>query len=121
METQEYKTRIEKMLEEITKELKAIGIHNPENPDDWIAVPENLNGKEADLNDAADKVEEWNERRALVATLETRYNNIKIALLKIENDSFGTCEVCDKQIEEQRLDANPVSRTCIGHIEETLK
>ncbi len=119
METQKYKIRIEEMLKEITEELKTVGVHNPENPDDWVAVPEHLSGNEPDLNDAADNVEEWNERRALVATLETRYNNIKKSLVKIEEGSYGTCEVCKKEIEERRLDANPVSRTCMEHIEVT--
>lgn len=119
METQVYKTRLDEMLKEITEELKTIGIHNPEVEADWIAVPEDINVKAADPNDAADKVEEWNERRALVATLETRYNNIKKGIARIEDGSFGTCGVCGNEIEPDRLEANPVSQTCKAHIEES--
>ena len=117
MKTQAYKKRLEKMLEDITEELKTIGIHNPENPTDWVAIPEELNVKQADLNDAADNVEEWNERRGIVATLETRYNNIKKALDRIADRSYEKCEVCDAPIEAKRLDANPTARTCLAHIE----
>jgi RNA polymerase-binding transcription factor DksA len=120
METQTYKTRLEEMLKEITEELKTIGIHNPENEKDWVAIPEDIGKKEPDPNDAADKVEEWNERRALVATLETRYNNIKEALSRIEEKSFGKCAVCKIEIETDRLDAHPVAKTCKAHIEETV-
>ncbi len=113
-----YNARLEEMLTEITKELSAIGIHNPENPSDWIAVPEELDAEEPDQNLAADSVEAWDGRNALVATLETQYNNIKRALAKVESGTFGACEICGNQIEEKRLTVSPVARTCIEHKEE---
>ncbi len=115
--TNKYKEVLEQKLVEITEELKAVGIHNPQNPSDWIAVPEELDAEEPDENLSADAVEAWNERTALVATLEKDYNGIISALARIEKDAFGTCEICGKQIEEKRLDANPISRTCIEHRE----
>lgn len=116
--TTQYKNQLEEMLVKITEELKSVGIHNPDNASDWIAVPQDLDAEEPDLNLAADAVEAWNERTALVATLESRYNGIVSALARIENNTFGTCEVCTKAIEEKRLNANPIARTCIEHIEE---
>lgn len=113
-----YKTRLEDMLIKITSELISIGIHNPKNPSDWIAVPADLDAEEPDLNLAADNVEAWNERAALVATLEPQYNGIVSALARIESKTFGICAVCKNPIEEKRLDANPIARTCIAHIEE---
>ncbi len=115
---EKYKNRLEEMLTSITDELQTVGIHNPENPTDWIAVPEELDAEEPDLNLAADTVEAWNERTALVATFESRYNGIKAALARIEAHTFGVCEVCGATIEEKRLEANPIARTCIAHIEE---
>lgn len=120
METETFKVRLQEMLEEITEELKTIGIHNPENEADWVAIPEDIGTSEPDPNDAADKVEEWNERRALVATLEARYNNIKNALSRIEKNEFGMCAVCGKNIEEDRLNANPTAPTCKAHREENV-
>lgn len=118
METQQYKTQLEELLQNLTKELAAIGIHNPENPDDWVAVPEDTDMQEPDPNDAADKVEDWNERRSIVATLETRYNNIKAALDRIEKGTYGVCAVCQNHIEKDRLEANPAANTCKVHLEE---
>jgi len=115
---QTYKPRLEEMLKEITEELKSVGIHNPNNPSDWIAVPQDLDAEEPDANLAADAVEAWNERTALVATLESRYNGIVSALARTQNNTFGKCEVCGVEIEGKRLDANPIARTCIAHIEE---
>ncbi len=120
MSNPEYQARLKSMLEEITTELQSIGIHNPENPSDWIAVPEDLDAEEPDENLSADSVESWNERTALVATLEPQYNNIKAALVRIEEGTFGICEICKAPIEEKRLEANPVSRTCMHHMDETI-
>jgi RNA polymerase-binding transcription factor DksA len=115
--TAKFKERLEKLLSEVTGELKGLGVHNPENPSDWIATPEALT-MEPDPNDAADRVEDWDERRALVATLEQRYNNIVRALKRIETGTYDTCEVCGKPIEEDRLEANPAARTDKTHREE---
>jgi RNA polymerase-binding transcription factor DksA len=120
--SEKYKARLAEMLADVTNELASVGIHNPENPSDWIAVPEDLDAEEPDLNLAADSVEEWNERSALVATLEKRYNDVTGALNRIKKGTFGMCEMCKNPIEEKRLDAIPTARTCIAHLaeEETL-
>lgn len=115
LDTSTYKKTLEEMLTQITTELKTVGIHNPENSNNWEAVPDAIT-PEADPNDVADRVEEWDERRSLVATLETRYNNIVRALRKIEGGTYGTCEVCNKTIEEDRLNANPAARTDKEHM-----
>ena len=39
------------------------------------------------------------------------------ALKRIEENSYGKCSVCGKNIEEKRLDANPFAETCIKHME----
>lgn len=112
------KARLEEMLAALTKELQAIGIHNPDVKEDWIATPEGTEVGEADPNVGADRVEEWDERRAIVATLEVRYNNITRALSKIENGTYGTCEVSGKEIEADRLEANPAARTCKEYMDQ---
>lgn len=114
----DYKTALTTMLEALTEELKTVGIHNPENASDWIAVPDEVDPNEPDDNLAADVIEEWDERQALVATLERRYNDITRALQKIEEDTFGTCEICKKEIEVDRLTVNPAARTCKEHMHE---
>ncbi|MCD5382023.1 MAG: TraR/DksA C4-type zinc finger protein [Candidatus Pacebacteria bacterium] len=119
-DTAQYKARLETMLSELTKELETIGIHNPTNPSDWIATPEGTDHKEADPNVAADKVEEWDERRGTVAVLETRYNNIVRALKKIDEGAFGICEVSGEPIEEDRLEANPAARTNKAHMNDEV-
>ena len=118
IDTHEFKTKLEAMLAEITASLAEIGIHDPTNPENWVAVPEGVGVGEADPNVGADRAEDWNDRRATLAELETRYNNIARALKKIENDTYGVCEISGSSIEEERLEANPAARTCAAHMNE---
>lgn len=111
-----HKAQLEEMLADLTTELKTLGIHNPEVSEDWIATPDNSTTGEADVNVSADRVEDWDERRATLATLETRYNNVKRALGKIETGTFGICEVSGEPIEADRLEANPAARTNKAHM-----
>jgi len=113
------------LLEEkatLTKELETLGVENPQTDKDWIPTPGEPADREADLNVAADRSEEWEERRGTLDVLETRLNNVNRALAKIEGGTYGVCEICDEIIEAERLDANPAARTCTAHIddEETL-
>lgn len=112
----DYTRELEELLDNVTKELKSIGIHNPENPADWIAVPEGVDANESDTDLVADVVEEWDERSALVATLERQYNDVNRALKKIAEGTFGTCEICGGAIETERLEVNPSARSCKAHM-----
>lgn len=38
---------------------------------------------------------------------------VKEALERVENDTFGICEVCGEEISEERLKARPVTTLCI--------
>lgn len=100
------------------RELRGIGWQNPANPNDWEATEKNMDvmAPMADPNESADKIEEYNENRAIVDELEIRYNNVKRALKKIEDGTYGRCEVDDEEIEEARLMANPAARTCLKHL-----
>lgn len=116
MDTLKYKEQLEANLTELQKELSSIGIHDPSNPQSWIAIPEGVDANEPDIDMVADVVEDWDERRATVAALETEYNNITRALEKLAHGAYGTCEVCGAPIEEDRLGADPAARTDKAHM-----
>ena len=42
---------------------------------------------------------------------------VENALSRIENGTYGKCEVCGEQIEEQRLQALPYATLCMEHAE----
>ncbi len=70
----------------------------------------------AEPNEAADKIEELDERGEEVTTLSARLADVRRALQSFDEGAYGVCEVCVKKIEEERLEANPAARTCIEHM-----
>ncbi len=110
--------KLTKELTNITKDLEELGIQNPQVPQDWIATPSEKLQTEADTNITADRTEDWQVRRAEVAVLEKRYNNIVRAIQKIKEGNFGVCEICGEKIENDRLAIHPAARTDKAHMEQ---
>jgi len=104
--------------ESIENELATIGRINPDNPKDWEATPGDINEHSADPNKLADNVEEYEARTATLKELENSLKDINDALKKIEEGSYGICEISGEQIEQDRLEANPSARTCKAHLNE---
>ena len=117
MNTTHFKEKLEKELKLLESELKTVGRINPENPADWQAKQTNLNVTNADKNELADQIENYEGNTAILKQLEIQLNDVKHALEKINAGTYGTCEVDGEPIPEDRLEANPSARTCIEHIE----
>ncbi|MEA2112694.1 MAG: TraR/DksA C4-type zinc finger protein [Patescibacteria group bacterium] len=118
MDTKYYKEKLLEELNILEKELGNLGTINPDNPNDWVATGNtetNQDEDHSDPNDNADDQEEFSERHAILNDLEVRLNNIKTALESIKNNTYGKCKVCGKDIEKERLEANPAATTCIEH------
>lgn len=113
----EHKAALEAERAALTEELNQIASYN-EQTGDWVAIPDQTELGDADENVEADATEEWNERRALMTQLETRYRNLERALEKFAAGTYGTCEISGEPIEAERLAANPAARTCLAHKEE---
>jgi len=116
IDTQYFKQKLEKERERLEKELGSIGRINPSNPKDWEPVPAKMDIMDADKNEKADAVEEFGTRTAIEIPLESRLNNIKAALKRIENNNYGICSVCEKEIGNDRLEANSSATTCKEHL-----
>jgi DnaK suppressor protein len=111
-----FKEKLEEEFILVEKELNEIGRKNPDNKADWEAEP-STDVDSADPNETADKIEEYEENTAVLKELEIRYNDVKDALAKIENGTYGQCEISAEPIEEERLIANPAARTCKKHMQ----
>lgn len=111
-----YEDKIKFELETVQKELQTVGRKNPANLADWEALPEKMDILNSDDNEVADSIESYEENTAILKQLEIRFNELKTALEKIKNDSYGLCEVCKTTIEPDRLEANPAAKTCKKHI-----
>lgn len=117
IDTDKYKTRLEEELKLLETELATVAKINPDNKADWEPKETDMNVSTADANELADKREQYKENDAILYDLEIRYNNVKLALKKIEEGTYGICEIGGEEIEEDRLDANPAARTDKKHID----
>ena len=112
----EIKGKLEAERDTLMEQMADMGKLNPETGE-WEATPEEMQAPEADPNEMADRFEDFEERSSMIRTLEPRLNNVLRALKNINRESFGKCEVCKKEIELARLEANPAARTCKEHLD----
>jgi len=95
----------------LKEELGALG--RQDTSGEWIAIPQSQdNGPEPDEADQADFAEDFESKIARLGSLETRYNQVRSALDRIEKGTYGICLKSGKTIEEDRLEANPAAETC---------
>jgi RNA polymerase-binding transcription factor DksA len=65
--------------------------------------------------DSGQVAAEQGEHRALVGRLEEPLADVDRALAKLDDGTYGKCEVCGEDIADARLEALPASRYCINH------
>jgi RNA polymerase-binding transcription factor DksA len=116
-DVQRFKAALLAERSQLEQELERVGRRNPTNPADWEPEPEALDISEADRNETADRIEAYEENSAILKELEARYQAVKLALDKIEQGTFGTCEISGEPIELDRLEANPAARTSKAHMD----
>lgn len=97
-------------------QLASIGRKNPDNSADWEAVATGLDDDNADEFDVAEDLENFENNKAELDALEIQLNNVKVALKKMDEGKYGLCEVCGKEIENDRLEVNPSAKTCKEHM-----
>jgi len=79
---------------------------------------------EVDIDIDGDEIDEI--QGSLIASISSQLSfrdsqkllQIQNALQRIEEGNFGTCENCEEQISEKRLEVNPYFTTCISCAEE---
>ena len=115
---QGFRTALEKERALLEKELSSLGKRDPSNLSDW--VPAKAAGDEfgADRNDNADIFEDMQDANAAINELEGRLNTVAAALEKMDNGTYGVCEVSGEDIELDRLTANPAATTCKAHMQD---
>ena len=113
-----FKQKLEAEKANLEAELGTIGRKNPDNQADWEATGTSLDVLKSDENEVADTIEEYEGNTAIVKNLEKSYNEVLRALGKIENGTYGICEISGDPIEKERLEANPAARTSLAHVGE---
>lgn len=115
MNTDTWKRLLEEEKEKIESEMGHMGQKSSRVPDDWETAPEEETGGEPDLADQADIIIDRENKAAIFADLEARYDTVLAALHRIAQGVYGTCEVCGAPVEEARLTADPSATTCVAH------
>lgn len=67
----------------------------------------------SDREDNATEVDQYTDNLSIEVTLEKRLQEIIEALERMEKGTYGFCENCQKEIDIERLRANPAAKTCI--------
>ncbi len=65
--------------------------------------------------DTAQVSAEQGENQALAAQLRDQLDDVEHALARLDEGTYGTCEVCGKPIGDARLEVMPATRFCIDH------
>ncbi len=63
-------------------------------------------------SEEADEAEEFSGNMGQVLALKERLNDVNRALIKIEHETYGVCEQCQKEISLDILRQDPESRLC---------
>ena len=65
--------------------------------------------------DSSQVAAEQGEVRALAANLQSLLSDVERALTKLDEGTYGSCEVCGQPIAPARLEAMPATRYCVQH------
>lgn len=115
--SQLFKKRLEDEKTRLEAELLTVGRKNPDRQGDWEPTePADLDVDTADEEEVAESIGAFEDNAAILTQLERQLLDVNNALKNIENNTYGLCEVCQKEIEMDRLEANPAARTCKTHI-----
>ncbi len=84
-------------------------------------IEDHIQNPQDDLNehweDQAISYRQNDMRKNLMSEGRQSLIYVENALSRIENGTYGECEVCGEQIEEQRLEALPYATLCMEHAE----
>ncbi len=68
-----------------------------------------------DFSDRAQVAGEVGANLTLAAALRTQLEMVDRALVRIDEGSYGTCEICGQVIGAERLDVLPMTSRCFTH------
>ena len=113
---QQLKDQLKEEREEIVEELKSFAKEDDDIEGNWDSIYPDYNqgdaGGEVKENEAME-VEEYSSRLPIEHSLELKLKAINLALKKMEEGNYGTCEKCNEPIDKERLKAYPAARTCV--------
>lgn len=102
----------------LVSNLKTMAYQDEQNPSDWVPIRENLNisdGEAVESLELAEEIQEFESQTATVKELESRLNEVKAALERIESGDYGIDEIDGSPIDQARLNVNPAARSSVSN------
>jgi RNA polymerase-binding transcription factor DksA len=65
--------------------------------------------------DAASDAFEREKDFAILGRVQSELEDVERALQRLDEGTYGTCEVCSRPIDDERLQAMPAARFCLEH------
>lgn len=115
MDLNYFRKKLEDERDRLENQLKSVGQKNPAIAGDWESKKPEFNAQVSDENEMADVFEEFETDASIEAAIENQLNEVKNALRRIEEGTFGKCIMDGKPIDPERLEANPSSARCVQH------
>lgn len=107
---EELKNQLEKEKEELEKNISRIARPVNKKEGDYEATFDEIG---TDREDNATEVDQYSDNLSVETTLEKSLQDVLDALERIDKGTYGLCENCQKEIDIERLKANPAAKTCI--------
>ncbi|MEK9147897.1 MAG: TraR/DksA C4-type zinc finger protein [Patescibacteria group bacterium] len=117
---EKFKAQLLAEKERLEKELTSFAAIDPKMRDDWdttfpASAPRSSSMSHGALEEQADIREEFETELAQEQALELRLREVRLALERMANGTFGQCRSCGRPIPEERLLANPAAEYDIEH------
>jgi DnaK suppressor protein len=107
----QFKEALQQEKSKLEQELSTFATKDESIENNWDA--KHIAQEDTDMEERADEVTEYDNKLSLEHTLELKLKDVVMALAKIEDGSYGVCEKCGKEIEEERLQACPEAKLCM--------
>ena len=112
IDTAQFRTRLEEEKARLERSIEFLERENPGSLSDELGEVSD-GGADNHLGDTATATFDRELDGGLEEGAQQTLRDVEDALRKIEEGSYGTCEVCGKPIGAERLSAIPWARLCI--------
>ncbi|HUG33080.1 MAG TPA: TraR/DksA C4-type zinc finger protein [Acidimicrobiia bacterium] len=77
-----------------------------------------LSSHDQHAGDSATQTFQRERDESIEEMIETQRSEIADALQRIDNDEYGRCQQCGREISDERLEALPATRSCREHAQQ---
>lgn len=105
------KQKLQEEKNRLENELKNFATQDKHMKDNWNAIYPSA--ERGNKDEEADDASEYDNALSIEESLEVKLRDVTSALEKMATGTYGNCERCGKNIEEERLMAYPEAKTCL--------